>query len=82
MWWQKRYNGDIRLDIRAFKGGIVNQEERKFVNYGGIQKGLYKYPDNIKKIQNLEPINKKEQGQYIGTIIYNKEINYLSLDKY
>ena len=82
LWWQKRYNGDIRLDIRAFKGGIVNQEERKFVNYGGIQKGLYKYPDNIKKIQNLEPINKKEQGQYIGTIIYNKEINYLSLDKY
>ena len=77
-WWTERFNGNITLDIRAFKGGTVHQIGREFVNSGGNQKGYFRYPDNITEQSKYE----RFPGQYIGTITYNKEINYLSLDKY
>jgi hypothetical protein len=80
IWWSERVNGNITLDIRAFKGGTVNQVGREFINFGGDQKGYFRYPDNITKKHTNE--GQKVSGQYIGTITFNKEINYLSLDKY
>jgi hypothetical protein len=80
LWWNEKYNGNIMLDIRAYKGGTVYQQGRKFINSGGEEKGLFRYPDNVWK--KLYSQNKKVTGQYIGTVTFNKEINYLSLDKY
>jgi hypothetical protein len=80
IWWGERRGGDVLLDIRAYKGGTVFQMGREFVNSGGVQKGYYRYPDNIRK--KMWDKNKRMTGQYIGTVTYNKEINYLSLDKY
>jgi len=80
LWWGERKSGDVLLDIRAYKGGEIRQMGREFINSGGQQKGYYRYPDNIRK--KFWGKNKRMSGQYIGTITYNKEINYLSLDKY
>jgi hypothetical protein len=80
LWWRERNNGNITMVIQAYKGGAINLVNYEFKNSGGYKKGDFVYPDNI--IRTNKTGNKKDPGQYIGTITYNKEINYLSLDKY
>ena len=79
-WWEERFSGNITMVIQAYKDGVIELVNYEFKNSGGYKKGDFIYPDNIKRTNKTG--NKKDPGQYIGTITYNKEINYLSLDKY
>lgn len=68
LWWSKRNNGDMSLDIKAYEGGTMSLQGYQFVNSGGQQSAQTSFSGNVRayggNCSKMEPI---------GTITYNKQ---------
>jgi hypothetical protein len=75
LWWSKRNNGDMSLDIKAYEGGAMSLVGYQFVNTGGQQSAETSFSGNVHA--------NGSQCQYmesIGTITYDKRNKTLRFD--
>lgn len=77
-WYGARNSGDMSLDIRAFKGGVMQKSASdpfQFVNNGGFQVGnLISFSKNISSQIN----SCRVEGENIGTVSYDRQTQVLT----
>ena len=67
LWWSRRNNGDMALEIKAYEGGTMSLVGFQFVNSGGQESAQTSFRGNVSAYGG--DCNKMEP---IGTITYNK----------
>lgn len=71
-WYNNRESGNMSIDIRAYKGGVMTNEGFQFVNNGGEETAFTSFTANISA-------NSKEcfSNEVIGIISYDKQTESL-----
>ena len=72
LWYSTRNSGNMSIDIRAYKGGIMMKEGYQFVNSGGEETAFTSFSSNIS-------LNNKDcmSNEIIGIISYDKQTESL-----
>jgi hypothetical protein len=78
-WYSQRNSGNMSLDIRAYKGGVMQRDGSnhfQFINVGGEQVGnVISFPKNI-SMKGAKCMT----GEIIGTVKYNRGNQSLSFE--
>ena len=78
-WYSQRNSGNMSLDIRAYKGGVMQRDGSnhfQFINVGGEQVGnVISFPKNI-SMKGAKCMT----GEKIGTVKYNRGNQSLSFE--